>query len=141
MQAALQHKTDTTMKRKEVKKRPTEAELEILEILWQQPGASVRQVHEQLAARRSTGYTTTLKLMQIMVEKGLVQRDTSQRSHLYTATISREEVQDKLLQKLLGGVFRGASARLVMNLLGGDEKLRKEEVRQIREMLKMLEEE
>ncbi len=141
MQAALQHKTDTTMKRKEVKKRPTEAELEILEILWQQPGASVRQVHEQLAARRSTGYTTTLKLMQIMVEKGLVQRDTSQRSHLYTAAISREEVQDKLLQKLLGGVFRGASARLVMNLLGGDEKLRKEEVRQIREMLKMLEEE
>ncbi|HHJ50252.1 MAG TPA: BlaI/MecI/CopY family transcriptional regulator [Phaeodactylibacter sp.] len=129
------------MKRKEVKKRPTEAELEILEILWQQPGASVRQVHEQLAARRSTGYTTTLKLMQIMVEKGLVQRDTSQRSHLYTAAISREEVQDKLLQKLLGGVFRGASARLVMNLLGGDEKLRKEEVRQIREMLKMLEEE
>ncbi len=128
------------MKRKEVKKRPTEAELEILEILWQQPGASVRQVHEQLAARRSTGYTTTLKLMQIMVEKGLVQRDTSQRSHLYTAAISREEVQDKLLQKLLGGVFRGASARLVMNLLGG-EKLRKEEVRQIREMLKMLEEE
>ena len=141
MQAALQHKTDTTMKRKEVKKRPTEAELEILEILWQQPGASVRQVHEQLAARRSTGYTTTLKLMQIMVEKGLVQRDTSQRSHLYTAAISREEVQDKLLQKLLGGVFRGASARLVMNLLGGDKKLRKEEVRQIREMLKMLEEE
>ncbi len=141
MQAAPQHKTDTTMKRKEVKKRPTEAELEILEILWQQPGASVRQVHEQLAARRSTGYTTTLKLMQIMIEKGLVQRDTSQRSHLYTAAISREEVQDKLLQKLLGGVFRGASARLVMNLLGGDEKLRKEEVRQIREMLKMLEEE
>ncbi len=128
------------MKRQEHKKQPTEAELEILNILWQQPGASVREVHEQLASRRSTGYTTTLKLMQIMLEKGLLQRDTSQRSHLYTAAISREEIQDSLMKKLLGGVFRGASGRLVMHLLNR-QNLRKDELEQIRQMLDRFEEE
>ncbi len=126
---------------KKEEKKPTEAELEILQVLWQADRPiSVREVHERLQNKRVTGYTTTLKLMQIMAEKGLVWRDTSRRTHLYKAILSREEVQDSLLQKLTNGIFSGASGRLVLQLLG-QQKLRKEELRQIQELINRMEEE
>ncbi len=137
--ARILSRKQQNMSRKKVKK-PTEAELEILEILWRRQPASVRQVHEELAGKRATGYTTTLKLMQIMAEKGMVTRDTSRRTHLYTAVLSREEVQDSMLKKLLGGVFRGASGRLAMQLLGHD-KPGKEEIQKIKALLEQWEEE
>ncbi len=133
-------KTTFAMSEKE-KKKPTETELEILQVLWQAGRPiSVREVHERLQSKRSTGYTTTLKLMQIMAEKGLVWRDTSRRTHLYRPALSREEVQDSLLERLTNGIFSGASGRLVMQLLG-QQKLHKEELHQIQELLNRMEEE
>ena len=101
------------MKRKSQTPRPTAGEWEILEVLWQTGGATVRQVHEALPAKRPSQYTTTLKLMQIMTEKGLVTRDESQRAHQYRAVVAREESQARLVDELLQRVFGGSAARLV----------------------------
>ncbi len=97
--------------------RPTDAELAILQVLWDRGPSTVRQVFEALAGERETGYTTTLKLMQIMAEKGLVLRDESSRTHVYEARASRDVTQQRLVSDLLDRAFGGSAATLVMQAL------------------------
>ncbi len=97
--------------------RPTDAELSILRVLWERGPATVRQVHEALSGARETGYTTTLKLMQIMAEKGLVTRDESARTHVYSPTVSRDETQRRLVSDLVDRAFGGSAAALVLQAI------------------------
>jgi len=97
--------------------RPTDVELEILAVLWQHGPRTVRQVHDILALQRDTGYSTTLKMMQVMKEKGLVTRDESVRPQLYRAVETREQVELKMLDDLSSRVFGGSAAKLVMRML------------------------
>lgn len=99
--------------------KPTESELEILQVLWEKKTASVRMVHEELLKTKDAGYTTTLKLMQIMHEKGLVTRDGSNKIHIYTPAVSREKTQKQFLKKMINTLFAGSSANLVLQALGG----------------------
>lgn len=99
--------------------RPTESELEILQVLWEKQSATVRTVHEELASIKDSGYTTTLKLMQIMFEKGLVTRDDSNKTHIYQPAISREKTQKQFLNKMIDTLFAGSSTNLVLQALGG----------------------
>jgi BlaI family penicillinase repressor len=101
--------------------KPTDAELAILHILWQQGPATVRQVNDAFNAQRDTGYTTTLKLMQIMHEKGLVTREEDGRTHVYAAAVTRDETQSLLLQQFVDTAFRGSAMQLVMQALGNHE--------------------
>ncbi|HVY69376.1 MAG TPA: BlaI/MecI/CopY family transcriptional regulator [Verrucomicrobiae bacterium] len=95
--------------------RPTEAELAILRTLWRHGPGTVRQIHEQLAA--GAGYTTTLKFLQIMAEKGLVTRDESERAHVYRPALAEEETQRRLLDDLLDRAFGGSAQKLVLQAL------------------------
>lgn len=113
---------------------PTESELAILQVLWDRGPATVRQVHEHLAGERATGYTTTLKLMQIMAGKGLVRRDASQLSHVYTAAIDRHKTQQHLVGQLVDRVFGGSAAPLVMQALAA-KKPSPEELQQVRALI------
>lgn len=101
--------------------RPTEAELAILGVLWTRGPSTVRQVNDALSATRETGYTTTLKLMQIMAEKGLVARDESGRTHVYTAKGSQDETQRALVSDLVDRAFGGSAAALVLQALQAGE--------------------
>ena len=98
--------------------KPTESELEILQVLWAKGTASVREVHEDLLQIKDAGYTTTLKLMQIMFEKGLVKRDDSIKTHIYQAAVSREKTQKHLLGKMIDTLFGGSPTELVIQALG-----------------------
>ena len=98
--------------------KPTESELEILQVIWKHGQCTVRDVHEELAKNKDAGYTTTLKLMQIMHEKGLVERDTTAKTHLYKALITREQAQQTALDKILATVFKGSTSDLVIQALG-----------------------
>ena len=122
-----------------MKVKPTASELEILQILWRNDQCTVRQVNQELSRDRDTevGYTTTLKLMQIMHEKGLVERDTTSRTHKYTALISHEHTSQGILQTLIDTVFNGSAAQLVMQALS-NKKSSKEEIRKIKEYLDQL---
>lgn len=97
--------------------RPTEAELEILGVLWRCESATVREVHEQLVSQRGTGYTTTLKLMQLMAGKGLVVRDESERSHVYQAVQLKTTAQRQIVGRLIDQVFAGSTSALVQQAL------------------------
>lgn len=99
--------------------KPTESELEILQVLWEHGPSSVRFVNDRLNEEREVGYTTTLKLMQIMAEKGLALRNTESRTHIYKAAVSEAETQKRLLQKFVDTTFRGSAMKLVMQALGG----------------------
>ncbi len=98
--------------------KPTESELEILQVLWDRKEATVRTVHEELSKTKDSGYTTTLKLMQIMFEKGLVSRDDSSKTHIYQPQVSRHNTQNQFLNKMINSLFAGSSADLVMQALG-----------------------
>ena len=100
--------------------RPTDAELAILRVLWERGSSTVRQVHEALAETRDTGYTTTLKLMQIMADKGLVKRNETARTHVYAAIAGQEQTQRQLVQDLVDRAFGGSAAQLVLRALSGD---------------------
>ena len=114
--------------------KPTESELEILQILWRKGNASVRVVHEELLATKEAGYTTTLKLMQIMHEKGLVKRDDSIKTHIYQPAVSKEKTQKHLLNKMIDQVFGGSPGELVMQALG-NHKASAEELEEIQKIL------
>ncbi|MFZ2900937.1 MAG: BlaI/MecI/CopY family transcriptional regulator [Saprospiraceae bacterium] len=118
--------------------KPTESELEILQVLWEHGPSSVRFVNEQLSLKREVGYTTTLKLMQIMFEKGLVTRNTDQRSHIYASNVEEKETQKRLLDELLGGAFRGSAMNLVVQALG-NANASQEELDEIKELIRKLE--
>ncbi len=112
--------------------RPTDAELAILRVLWQRGPSTVRQVQETLSSDR--GYTTVLKLMQIMTNKGLVHRDESQRAHIYQPVFAEEETQQRLVDDLIERAFGGATTNLVMQALSA-KKASAEELAQIRQLL------
>lgn len=119
--------------------KPTESELEILQILWQNTTATVRDVHEELSKTKDAGYTTTLKLMQIMHEKGLVKRDESMRTHVYQPAVNKERTQKHLLDKMIDSLFGGSSTQLILQALGsGDQKVSAEELEQIQTLLNNL---
>lgn len=98
--------------------KPTDSELEILQVLWQKGNCTVRDVHEELLKAKDAGYTTTLKLMQIMHEKGLVERNATSKTHIYKALLTREQAQNSALDKILSTVFKGSTAELVIQALG-----------------------
>jgi len=100
------------------KPRPTEAELEILAVLWEEGPSTVRFVNDILKQKREIGYTTTLKIMQIMSDKGLVSRELDGRTHVYAAAISQKDTQEKMIGKLMDSVFGGSAGKLVMSALG-----------------------
>lgn len=114
--------------------KPTESELEILQVLWQRGKATVREVHEELAATKDAGYTTTLKLMQIMNEKGLVKRDDSNKTHIYEAAVSKEKTQQHLVGKLVNSMFDGSASQLLMRALG-NSKPSKKEIEEIQKLI------
>lgn len=100
------------------KTKPTESELEILNILWDKGPSSVRTVHEVLEITKGSGYTTTLKLMQIMHEKGLVNRDNSAKVHIFEAAVTREKTQGQMIRKMIDTAFNGNTMQMVMQALG-----------------------
>ncbi|GMU01193.1 BlaI/MecI/CopY family transcriptional regulator [Corallococcus caeni] len=118
--------------------RPTDAELAILRVLWDQGARTVREVHETL--QDGSGYTTVLKTMQIMTEKGLVTRDESQRAHVYSARLPRESTQRQLVTDLVDRVFGGSPARLALQALS-TKKTSPEELAELRQLLDSLEKE
>ncbi|RRB07219.1 BlaI/MecI/CopY family transcriptional regulator [Larkinella rosea] len=101
--------------------KPTESELEILQVLWANGPSTVRQVNEQLSQAKEVGYTTTLKLMQIMHEKGLLSRTEEGRYHIYQALIGEAETQQHLLDRFVDTAFRGSAMKLVMQALGNSK--------------------
>lgn len=117
--------------------KPTESELEILQVLWDRGLASVREVHEELSKTKDAGYTTTLKLMQIMHEKGLVKRDDSVKTHIYQPAVSREKTQKHLLGKMINTLFGGSTTQLVMQALG-NHKASADELDEIQKLLNNL---
>ncbi len=98
--------------------KPTDSELEILQILWADGPSSVRHVNDKLSQHKEVGYTTTLKLMQIMTEKNLVLRDTKSRQHIYRAAVAEKAVQNGVLNKIISTAFRGSASGLIMQALG-----------------------
>lgn len=97
---------------------PTDSELEILQILWNYGPSTVRFVHEELSKTKQVGYTTTLKLMQIMAEKGIAKRDTSIRTHVYLSNLKQSETQKSLLKKFITSAYAGSATSLVLQALG-----------------------
>lgn len=118
--------------------KPTESELEILNILWERGPSTVRDVHDVLERIKDAGYTTTLKLMQIMYEKNLLTRDASAKSHVYTANVSQEKTQGQLVRRLIDSVFNGSASQLVMQALGS-QKTNKKELEEIKKYLEEME--
>src|SRR5215208_3259031 len=118
--------------------KPTDKEMEILHILWRKKEVSVKEVHEDLGGETNNGYTTILKIMQIMNEKGLVTRQKNGKLHLYKAVTSPENTKTQLLDKMINTVFQGSASQLVMSVLGNG-KPSKEELKEIRNYLDQME--
>lgn len=131
---------DRSKMSEDAKSKPSEVELAILHVLWEQGPSTVREVHERVGKARKTGYTTILKLMQVMDAKGMVQRDKSSRSHIYRALLERAGTQRRLTAELLDRVFRGSRRDLVMQALSS-KKTSAEEIAEIRSLLDELEKE
>jgi BlaI family penicillinase repressor len=118
--------------------KPTESELEILQVLWQYGPSTVRFINDKLNEKKETGYTTTLKMMQIMTGKKMLKREEDGRMHIYKAALTEQETQQQLLDRFLDTAFRGSAARMVMQALG-NSKTSKKEIDEIREFLKKME--
>ena len=118
--------------------KPTEAELAILRVLWQRGPSTVREMWEQISPTQQTGYTTVLKTMQIMFEKGLLKRDEAQRSHVYKATVSEGQTQRQVVGHLLDRLFAGSAPKLVMQALAA-KKATPADLAEIRKMLDEME--
>lgn len=118
--------------------KPTESELEILQVLWQHGPNTVRFVNDQLSQKREVGYTTTLKLLQLMLDKGLVLREDDTRTHIYRAAVREEETQGLLLDKFVEATFGGSAMKLVMQALGS-RRTSADELTQIRTLLNEIE--
>lgn len=118
---------------------PTKSELEILQVLWEQGPSTVRSVHDALLRQKDVNYTTTLKLMQIMSEKGLLNRDESNMKHIYSVAEDEQKTKAHLLDKFVNTMYKGSASKLVMQLLG-NKKASKEELKEIKAILKKLEE-
>ena len=114
--------------------KPTEGELELLRVLWMKGSATVRELHEAVSQERALGYTTVLKLLQIMTEKGLVQRAEAGRAHVYRATASQEDTQSQLLRDLSERLFSGSATQLAMHALTMETATR-DELNEIRKLI------
>lgn len=124
--------------KKQARKKPTEVELRILEVFWRLGPSSVRRVHEELASsgdRRETGYSTTLKMIQVMSEKGLLDRDSSVRPQIYTPTINRESAQNSMLQEIKNKLFGGDITNLVQCAIASSE-ISDEELKEIQAVIR-----
>jgi BlaI family transcriptional regulator, penicillinase repressor len=119
--------------------KPTDSELEILHLLWENGPLTVRELNDKLNEIRRVGYTTSLKMMQIMTEKGLLTRDTSQRSHVYSPSLRPEDVQSNILDHVLKTVFMGDRSRLVLQALG-NHHITSEEIAELKTLIKKIEE-
>lgn len=117
--------------------KPTDSELEILHVLWTNGPSTVRQVHEALSLNRDIGYTTALKLMQIMHEKGLLTREETNRSHTYAASVTEENTQRGLVDRFVETAFRGSASKLVMQVLG-QHKASRAELDEIKKLLNQI---
>jgi predicted transcriptional regulator len=115
--------------------KPTEAELEILHVLWSRGPSTVREVHEELYRNEGAGYTTALKLLQVMHAKGLVERDDSQRAHVYRAVASKQSTQHRFLADMVQRVFEGSASQLLLHALGNNPRASREELAEIRALL------
>ena len=113
---------------------PSNSELEILRILWRRGPLTVRDVHDELKRERAIGYTTVLKIMQVMTEKKIVTRDESERSHVYSAAVEEKSVKRRLVSELLDKAFDGSAAQLVMQALS-DKRASQEDLKKIRKLL------
>ncbi len=118
--------------------KPTDSELEILQHIWEFGPSTVRQINEALSAKREIGYTTTLKLMQIMASKGILVVDKSERTHIYQAVLKQEETQQQLVDQFLEAAFGGSAKKLVMQVLG-NKKPGKRELEEIKVLIAKLE--
>lgn len=116
---------------------PTKAELEILRVLWSFGASTVRFVNDKLNENREVNYTSTLKLMQIMADKGILNRDESQMKHIYHVAEKEQKTKDFLLERFIDTMYNGSAAKLVMQLMG-NKKTSKEDLNAIKEMLKQL---
>ena len=121
-------------------KKPTDAELDILAILWQNGPSSVREVYDLLGEQRKIVYTTCLKTMQVMTERGFLQRDTSQKTHIYEAAIQPEMIREDMVDKVVNTVFAGSPLNLVMHALGS-KATSQEDLAKIKQMIENLEKE
>ena len=117
---------------------PSDAELEILQVLWDKGEAKVKEVQEKLQINREVGYTTVLKTMQIMFDKKLVDRKVDGKSHIYWSLVEKESIQAGFLDKLITKVYKGSTAKMVMNAIG-NTKTTKEELEQIKAFIKQQE--
>ena len=120
--------------------KPTESEMAILQILWQRGASSVREVNDLLNKVREVGYTTTLKIMQIMLEKEYVERDAKSRTHIYTAKLKEADVRKDLVERMVDGAFRGSAMQLVMQALG-NHKTSKKELEELKALIEKIEKE
>ena len=118
--------------------KPTESELEILNILWQKGRATVREVNEVVNLTKETGYTTTLKIMQIMFDKGLVTKNTEGKQHIFEANVSEEATQKSLLNRFIDSTFQGNAMHLVMQALG-NHHASNEELSELKKLIQQLE--
>lgn len=118
--------------------KPTEAELEILQILWEHGLCTVKRVNDLMNEKKEVGYTTTLKFMQIMYDKGFVERDTRNKGHIYKAVITEDETKQIMLDKLLESAFGGSAMNLVLQTLG-NYKTSKDEIEQIKKIINEIE--
>jgi len=117
---------------------PTESELEILQVLWEKGASTVREVNALLNEKREVGYTTTLKIMQIMTEKGLVTRNTESRTHIYESAVRENTTQTNLLDSFIEKTYRGSAMQMVMQVLG-NKKASPDEISELKKLIKDLE--
>ena len=116
---------------------PTKAELEILQVLWDKGPSTVRETNDELLKIRDVNYTTTLKQMQLMVDKGMLSRDESQMKHIYSALAEEQKIKAQLLGKFVNATYKGSASKLLMQLLG-NENTSAAELQEIKEMIKNL---
>lgn len=118
---------------------PTKSELEILQVLWDKGPSTVREVNNELVKQREVNYTTTLKQMQIMTDKGLLNRDQGQMKHIYSAVVEEQKLKAYLLDKFVDSMYKGSASKLVIQLIG-DVNTSRQDLQEIKDMIKKLEE-
>jgi predicted transcriptional regulator len=120
--------------------KPTKTELAILNIMWLISPATVRQIHEEIIKNGKTSYTTTLKMLQVMHQKGLVSRDSEQKAHIYQPSLTKKETQKQMLEDLKNRLFGGSISSLVLQALGTNETTKQSEIDEIKALLEKVEE-
>lgn len=118
--------------------KPTASELEILQILWKKGPCTVKDINDELNQKREIGYTTSLKIMQLMFEKGILSRESQGRSHIYKALLKEDQTREALIDNLMDAAFGGSAMQLVMQTLG-NKKTSKEELKKIKDFIDKLE--